>query len=174
MNKVLTAATRPKFYIPVVLLLIALVVFLSLPKTREADIDEARAAQNKNVSKETIAKLDKEKVDNMYDMVTRIVSYYSRTEQSYPLGTNSGWGDIIDNVPLNGSFIDPYTKTIYSFVDKDTQPGFGQIQYYPGGACDTKSQTFKKGTFRTIALRTRIYNTYQCISSAEVQARAER
>jgi len=171
MNKVLAAALRPKFYIPVVILLIALIAYLSLPKSHQVDIG---TTQNQLITKETAAKLDKQKTDNMYDMVTRIVSYYTTSAQSYPLGTASGWSDVIDQVPLNNSFIDPYTKTSYAYVGKDTNPDFGQIQYYPGGACDTKSQTFKKGTFRTIALRTRLHSTYQCVSSYEVQARAEK
>lgn len=171
MNKVLAAATRPKFYIPVVVLLIAIVAFLSLPKTKPTDIG---TAQNQLVTKETAAKLDKQKIEDMQEMVTRITSYYTTHAMSYPLGTKSGWSDVIDQVPLNNSFQDPYTKTIYAFSDRETNPDFGQIQYYPGGACNTKSQTFKAGTFRTIALRARLFNTYHCVSSFEIQADAEK
>lgn len=170
MNKVLAATLRPKIYIPVAILLIAFIAYLAIPKNKLPE----NGVQGKAFSKEDIAKRDKQKIDNMYDMVTRITSHYTTARQSYPLGTHSGWTDVIDNVPLNDSFIDPYTKTLYAFVDKNDNLDFGQIQYYPGGACDTKSQTFKKGTFRTIALRTRLYSTYHCVSSIEVQARTEK
>jgi hypothetical protein len=170
MNNVLVAIRRPKVYIPVVVLLVVIVAFLSLPKSNDAD---PGTAQNQLITKETAAKLDKQKIDSMSDMVTRIVSSYTKAGENYPLGTKSGWTNLINEVPLNNSFIDPYTKTTYAFVDKSTNPDFGQIQYYPGGACDTKSQTFKKGTFRTIALRARLFNTYHCVSTVEIQASAE-
>lgn len=171
MNKVLAAVTRPKFYIPVAILLIAIVAFLSIPRTKEKNNEISN--QDYGLSKKAVSKLDKQKIEGMEDMLTRIVSFYTISDKNYPQGTKDGWANILDEVPLNSSFQDPYTETFYSFVDKDVNPDFGQVQYYPGGSCNTKSQTFKVGTYRTMALRTRLYHSYHCSSFEQIQAKEE-
>jgi hypothetical protein len=170
MNKLLTTVRRPKFYVPVIIALVAVVGYLSLPKSRPVDTN---TALNTSIDKKTADKYDKQKIDNMYDMVTTITATYAQERLRFPVGNEGGWADIIATVPTDESFIDPYTQTMYGFADDDANPDFGQVQYKPGAACDTKTQTFKEGTFRTIALRTRLYNTYHCVSSIEVQARAD-
>ncbi|HEU4914264.1 MAG TPA: hypothetical protein VFT16_02550 [Candidatus Saccharimonadales bacterium] len=168
MSKMLSVVRQPKFFVPAVIALLAVIGYLSLPKTNIADIG---TAQNQQISTQKAKELDKKKIDGMYDMINVITAGYAKQHQKLPIGSRDGWAGILANVPTSESFSDPYTKTIYTYVDAGTNPDFGQIQYRPGSACDTKKNMFIEGTPQTIALRARLYNTYHCVSSIEAQAK---
>lgn len=176
MNNLLVTLKRPRNAIlaVVVVVLIAAIVVGTLPPRKSGKTQKSSNASTTSntapihYSKELKAK-DAQKVTAMYDMISRIIYTYTTSHLNYPTGDADGWADILKNAETTSSFVDPYTNTFYSFTA--STPDYGQIQYKPGAACDTKTNTFKTGTYRAIALRTKLYKGVQCVSSVEVQAK---
>jgi len=166
MSKLLDAAKRPRVLIPTLLVVVLIGVFAAVSLGGDRAKTESQKPTDKGLA--TLKKKDQEKVDRMYDMINLIVGTYTDARVTYPTGDKAGWADIVENVPQTTSFTDPYTDSFYAFTMGD--PDFGQISYKPGSDCDTKTQEYKPGTFRSIALRAKLYSGYRCVSSVEVQA----
>lgn len=159
----LAVLTRPRVFIPVLIVALAVIVTISMAAANK--VNRAEKQDQATITESKI--LDKQKISGMYDMINLITATYTNNRANYPLGTIDGWKNITETVPITESFTDPYTKTLYTFAN--TTPDYGEVTYSPGSDCNSKDQTFKKGTFRTIALRTKLYSGYRCVSSVEVQ-----
>lgn len=146
--------------IAVVLFIILGVVYTVLPK--KSNNNNSKKTQTVQQVKETPTskKLDTQKKSRLEQMVTTIANAYSASAKEYPEGTAKGWDEVVNNVPLTEDFIDPYTRTYYTFSQKD--PDYGQIQYRPNATC--KDNKFAAGDYRSIAVRARLVRGIVCVN----------
>ncbi len=171
MNNLFALLRRPRAVIPLVIFAVLLAAIIVGIATKSDSKNKTSSTKTSTVPAnypKALKQKDQQKTNGMYSMINLITYTYTNAQLNYPTADADGWKDILTNAPSTDAFVDPYTNTFYTYSSKT--PDYGQIQYLPGGACNTKTNTFKAGTYRTIALRTKLYSGVRCISSVEVQA----
>jgi hypothetical protein len=150
----------------VVAVLLIVASFVAKPKQgtgANAKNDQPKLSDS---DKKILKERDKKKQESIYAVMNSINFTYVSQRIDFPQSDQEGWDSILDTVRVTDSFIDPYTNTIYSFVDNDATPDYGQIQYGPGLACENDRRTFKKGYGQqSLAFRAKFSDGVRCFSN---------
>lgn len=107
-------------------------------------------------------KKDQQIVDNMKQMLTIIVNYYSVNHKKFPSNDAKGWQQIIDEVPTTSVFINPYTNAFFG-PSYGADPDYGEVQWAADTTCNN-SNGFTGNVYRSFALRSRTVAGVRCVS----------
>lgn len=153
--------------------LIALILFIFVaaayivtPKKKTPNTNKNTTAKTQQIKQypqtADTKKKDQQMVDNMHQMLTIIANYYGVKGQLFPTSDAKGWQQIMQEVPTNTAFIDPYTNAYYTYGTTSTLD-YNQIQFASNTSCDSNNN-FVTNKFRSLAMRTRTVAGIRCVS----------